>query len=317
MINLSLTSRLFVTTILCSGIFACASTPEPDTRPALIISAEKSLELGVSNYTRNDFIKAQHHFERALFLYRNIDNPNGITSSYLNLAKTQLATGQTDAARDYTEKAQIVIMREQLRIFDHNLSLIKSSIAIEKEELSQAKQKLDKLLNSAINNNAIKTAVLQNRTRIALAENDSNAQEWIKKYENSLSNNGQNSALNKARLLRFKALLKKEAATEKLHKALDLYREVAHSPGIAATLTEWAAVNTENKDYKNAVNKLQRALFIRSNLHDRKNTKKILQQLASNYNKLGEAKKENRTNYWLKKLENKNFSEWDAATYDD
>lgn len=301
------------------GLLACASTPDIDTRPALILSAEKSLELGVSNYDENNFEKAEAHFDRALFLYRNIDNPEGIASSCLNIAKTKLSSGQVTEARAYTEQAQTIIQREQLKQFSDLLTLIQSSIAIENNNITEAKQFVDGLLEktAASDNHAIRTAALQNRTRIAFLENGSTA-DWVKQYENALNEPGQNSILNKARLLRFKAELESEKASASANysEALNLYRKTANSPGIAATLTEWATLDISSADYQNATDKLERALFIRTNLHDRKNSREVLRQLSASYDKLDNTNKSQRANYWLEKLDNETFGEWDAVRFE-
>ncbi len=305
----------FIIAVFCLGAVACANAPEVDPRPKLLISAEKSLELGVDNYNQNNFSKAEAHFNRALFLYRNTDNPTGIISSCLNIAKTKLSSGQINSARNYTQQAKIVIEREQVNGFNDRLTLIESSIAIEDNQINEARQKLESLLNKTSSNASIKTAALQNRTRIAFIENSEIAN-WVKRYREALNRPGQDTKLNQARLLRFEAALNPDTAKEKLSGALSIYRETAHSPGIAATLFEWANHDNTNNDYPAAINKLQRALFIRVNLNDRKKSRKILQQLSTSYNQLGEADKSERANYWQKKLDNEFFEEWDAIRFE-
>lgn len=319
MIKAGRTSRAFIVAAISIYLIACASSPDIDTRPALMLSAEKSLELGVSNYDENNFTKAEAHFDRALFLYRNIDNPQGITSSCLNIAKTKLSSGQVNEARTYAKLAQNIIQHEQLKQFNNRLTLIQSSIAIEDGNTAEAKQQLDDLLNEtqANSNHAIRTAALQNRTRIAFIEN-TNTVDWVNQYKDALNKPGQNSTLNRARLLRFKAELtsEKETASANLSEALKLYREAAHSPGIAATLTESATHDLSSTNYQNATNKLERALFIRANLHDRKNSQKVLKQLTTSYNQLGKTNKSERAGYWQRKLDKATFEDWDAIRFE-
>jgi len=303
---------------ICLGIFACAGAPNVDQRPKLLISAETSLELGVENYNQNNFEKAEAHFDRALFLYRNIDNPNGIVSSCLNIAKTKLSTGHVNDARAYTKQAQVIIQQEELNEYSQRLTLIQTSIAIEDGDYTSARQMLDNLLSekSTLDNVSIRTAAIQNRTRVAFLASDSDTGDWVNKYSNALSNPGQNTALNRARLLRFEAALNPDTAGKKLGKALSHYRKAAHAPGIAATLSEWAIHDASQGKIKNAVNKLQRALFIRANLRDRKNSQKILKQLSRNYSQLGETSRSERANYWQKKLDSEFFEEWDAIRFE-
>ena len=319
MIKLCKSVGFFIITATSIGLAACAGSPDIDTRPALILSAEKSLELGVSNYDDNNFEKAEAHFNRALFLYRNIDNPEGIATSCLNIAKTKLSSGQINEARAYTRQASSIIQHEHLKHFKDRLALIQSSIAIEDSNINEAKQLIDDLLKKTETNSnpAILTAALQNRTRIAFLENN-NADDWVKKYENAINKPGQDFPLNQARLLRFKAELnsEKELADKYLSDALTLYRKLAHSPGIAATLTEWAALDLTNVDQQSAANKLERALFIRTNLHDKNNSQQVLQQLAALYKNLGNPNKSDRASYWHKKIGSENFDEWDTIKFE-
>ena len=311
-------NKSLILVALCFSVLACASSPDVEQRPKLLVSAEKSLEFGVDNYNQNNFEKAEAHFDRALFLYRNIDNPNGIISSCLNIAKTKLSAGHINDARDYAEQARVIIQQEQLNGYSQRLTLIRTSIAIEDGDYTDARQMLDNLLEkkSTPNNSSIRTAALQNRTRVAFLTNATDTADWVNKYRNTLDNPEQNTTLNRARLLRFEAALNPAAAEKKMGKALSHYRKAAHSPGIAVTLSEWAAYDTSQRKTKNAVNKLQRALFIRINLHDIKNSQKILGQLSSNYSQLGETSRSERANYWHKKLDSEFFEEWDTIRFE-
>lgn len=310
--------RSLILIAFCLSIIACAGTPDVDQRPKLLITAEKSLELGVDNYNQNNFEKAEAHFSRALFLYRNIDNPNGIASSCLNIAKTKLSAGHVNDARAYAEQAQSIIQHEQLNEYSQRLTLIQTSIAIEDGNFTEAKHMLDNLLNKKPTSNgaSIRTAALQNRTRVAFLMNAGDTGDWVKKYSNALNASGQGTIPNRARLLRFEVALNPDTTGKKLSKALSLYREAAHGPGIAATLSEWATYEESHGATKSAVNKLQRALFIRTNLHNRKNSQKVLRQLATSYSQLGETSKSKRASYWQKKLDNETFKEWDAIRFE-
>jgi len=315
MTSLCKTGQQLCIAALCIACLACASTPEPDRRPEVMQSAEKSLELGVSNYRDNNFDKAEAHFSRALFLYRNIDNPTGIIASCLNIAKTKLSSGQVESARAYAEQAQNIIQREQLSEYNDRLTLIQSSIAIEDGDTTAARQLIDGLLEKtqANGDHAIRTAALQNRTRIAFMHNAADTADWLSQYEAALKQPGQNTLLNRARLLRFKATLQPETGEKLLAEALELYREAAHSPGIAATLSEWGAYDNAGKAHENAIEKLQRALFIRANLHDRKNSQLVLRRLATGYHQLGNTGKAGRASYWLQQLDEPMFKQWDAV----
>jgi tetratricopeptide (TPR) repeat protein len=311
-------NRASIIFALCLSITACAGAPEIDQRPKLLISAEKSLSLGVSSYNENNFTKAEAHFDRALFLYRNIDNPNGITSSCLNIAKTKLSSGHVNEARAYAEQAQVIIQNEQLNEYNERLTLIQTSIAIEDGNFQKAKQMLDNLLSKSPTSNdaSIRTAAVQNRTRVAFLTNADDTSDWVEEYRNALNKPAQNTALNQARLLRFQATLNPDSTGEKLSSALSLYRKAAHAPGIAATLFEWGTHDNATGATENAIDKLHRALFIRTNLQDRINSQKVLQQLAASYSQLGETSKSERANYWQKKLDSEIFGEWESIRFE-
>lgn len=306
-----------ISLLMFTLLAACTSSPSVDQRSALIQTAEKSLALGVSNYNENNFRKADKHFERALFLFRNIDNPDGITVSYLNIAKSKLSSGQIQQAQLYVDKAQSMIDREHLDAYQYHLTLIKSSIAIELEEFKHAKRMLDSLLELDTTNNApsldsslMQIAALQNRTRIAISSHSEDANSWLNQYRSALNTHKLNNRSNRARLLRFEAKLNPGDSEHKLNTALSLYREEASSPGIAATLTEWAKYETSKSRHIEAINKLQRALFIRSNLQDRRNCHDILKQLAINYKQIGDTEKIKQTAFWLQAMETVHFNNW-------
>lgn len=313
MIKLRTTARQFCITMLCIGTLACASTPVPDQRPQIMLSAEKSLELGVSNYLENNFGKAESHFNRALFLYRNIDNPDGIITSCLNLTKTKLSSGQTEAARVYLKMAQNTVQREQLTGYNDRLTLIQSSINIEEENYTEAQQHTDNLLSNAQTgiDDAIYTAVLQNQIRIAFLTNADDKSAWLTKYREALKKPGQNTPINHAHLLRFEAALNPDTAEEKFSSALSLYRNLAHSPGIATTLTEWAEHDISSNNPGNAIEKLQRALFIRANQQHKKASQNILRILAAHYKQPGDSSRTGRADYWLQQLKDPSFKQWD------
>ena len=109
-----------------------------------------------------------------------------------------------------------------------------------------------------------------------------------------------------ARLARFKANLSDDSEKQNSYfgEALNIYRTQANRSGIAATLHEWADAQIQKKQTDDAIDKLQRALYIRQSLQDRKNSLKILGSLAriSDNSIIRE---------WVEKLQNKQFKQWD------
>ncbi|MDH3342946.1 MAG: hypothetical protein OEM07_04405, partial [Gammaproteobacteria bacterium] len=178
-------------------------------------------------------------------------------------------------------------------------------IAIENKHLAQAKETLAPLLENN-SNNAFTIAAIQNRTRIAHAEmsaDKSEAIQWTNNFEQKLK--ATSNQLQKARLARFKANLNDDSETQNKYfaEALNIYRSQTNRPGIAATLQEWAdALIMQQPEV--AADKLQRALYIRQSLQDRKNCLKIL----NSFSRISDSSK---TKTWTEKLQNQQFKQWD------
>lgn len=286
---------------------ACVSGPD-EKRPEAIEAANNALSSGVGHYNNSKHELAISYFKNALRDFRSIDHQYGIASSCLNLSKSHLSIGNTDTAEAYLKQAQRIIKRENIKQLNNHLSIIESSIAIENKQLAQAKEILQPLLTNN-SNNAFTLAAIQNRTRIAFAEatadNNDEAKQWTEKFEQQIKTGAQNQS-RKARLARFKAALSNDTSTQEKHlsAALDIYRQQTNRPGIAATLQEWGDVLIQQKQTEAAKDKLQRALYIRQSLQDRKNSLKTLNSLARISN-------DSKSQAWIAKLKNKQFKQWD------
>ena len=283
---------------------ACVSGPD-EKQPEAIEAANNALSSGVSNYNKNKHELAITYFKNALRDFRSIDHQYGIASSCLNLSKTHLSIGNTELAEAYLKQAQRVIERENIKQLDDHVRIIESSIAIENNQLAQAKQTLEPLLQKD-SNNAFTLAAIQNRTRIAHAENNKDdATQWTSSFEQKIKSSAGRQT-HKARLARFKANLSGDATTQNQHltEALNIYRAQTNRPGIAATLQEWGDALIKQKQPEAAQDKLQRALYIRQSLQDRKNSLAILESLA-------QISSDSTTRAWIEKLQSKQFREWD------
>ena len=85
---------------------------------------------------------------------------------------------------------------------------------------------------------------------------------------------------------------------------MNIYRSQTNRPGIAATLQEWGDALIKQKQTEDAKDKLQRALYIRQSLQDRKNSLNILNSLA-------QISSDSTTKSWIEKLQSKRFKDWD------
>jgi hypothetical protein len=307
-----MTSRLshaLLTFMLSTLLLACASS-EQKPRPELIEQADKTISSGVFSYNQSDYADAEKLFTRALYRYRGIDNPEGIASSCINLAKTRLSQGDTVSAKQWINSAQQIIENNGLNHLKSHATIVSSSIDIETQDYAAAKQLLAPLLDDTDKSidQPTRLAALQNRTRIAFAEN-SEAATWTERYASQIT---ANDPLYKARLARFRAALAGDDTTSsaEFNTALTIYRNQAHRPGIAATLSEWARHEIEQQHYDSAKNKLARALFIRAELMDKNKCREILDLYARTYTDTNNEEALARTLTWIKQLGNDDFSRW-------
>lgn len=289
---------------------ACVGGAEKTAPPTLADEADTLISKGVVQYNQADYDKAAFFFDGALNSYRGIDNPEGIASSCINLAKTSLSQGDTRQAQDWLNITSTVVRNNNLVHLEARINIIQSSIEIENQNLAAAKQSLAALLeaDNKSMDKATRVAAVQNRTRVAFLEGSDQAY-WVQQFE-QLAGNGNTPQA--ARLERFKAELSDNHAVAAKHyqAALDIYRTLMYRPGIAATLAEWAQSDIDNNQANSANNKLERALFIRTEMKDRKHSKLILVQYRHLFKMTGMTDSLNTTNYWLSLLESDDFNQW-------
>ena len=294
---------------------ACTSQPV-DKPPELLGEANLLISNGVDQYNRANYGKAIVLFDQAMHLYRSIDNPTGIASAYINLAKTAIAQHDIERATYLLAQTHAIVDAEHLDSLNNHLTITDSSIAIEQHDFARAKSLLEHLLDEADKSIEPETrlAAMQNRTRIAFAE-QVDAQAWTDRYATLVSDDRPHA---QARLARFRAALSEHNQQQDAHfqHALDINRKLAWRPGIAATLSEWAERNISAQNYHGAQNKLERALLIRLDLEDNINTAEVLRKLEIVYRHLGEPGKQQRAAYWQSEVAHKGFYNWDDVMRD-
>lgn len=173
-----------------------------------------------------------------------------------------------------------------------------------------ALQELEKVLDSK--DSAIQLAALKNRTNIAFLQNDNDKLQWLEKYK-TLQNHHPDNQSHAARILRFEAESSddKDETSTLLTQSLAISQDLANRTAIAATLAQWAKSDIQEERYTEAEDKCLRALFIRHQLGDVKNSMLILKQLQVIYTETDQDKA-TLTNDWLHKLENNQLSDWDT-----
>ncbi len=296
--------------ILAFFVYACTGSSPQKIPPDSLSSPAKLLDQGIYHYNNNNYAQAMHSFEKALLQYRSIDNPRGIANSSLNLAKTHMAINNNQRAADYLVRASAVIKQAQLLQLEQHLQLLNSSLAIKTEQYDQALTELETMLLA--NNINIKLAALKNRTNIAFLQNQNDKKKWLQQYKALQNRHPENTASHQARILRFEAALSHDKNNTKqlLTQSLTISQNLASRTAIAATLAQWATHNIENKEYPQAEDKVLRALFIRHQLGDVKNSLLLLKQLQRVYLATNNIEKQAQSQRWIEMLSQHDFTDW-------
>ena len=307
------TVKLLLPLLACM-LFACSSGPEEKPVSESFSSPARLLDQGISQYNINNYSEAIDQFEKALLQYRSIDNQAGIANSCLNLAKTHMAINHNQLAAEYLLRANTVIEQASLAELDGYLFLLRSSLAINTDMYDQAIQDLDKVIDDK--DPAIELAAVMNRTKIAFLRNDSDKLQWLEKYK-TLQSRHPDKRSHAARILRFQAQAGDDPDEKKtlLAQSLAISHELANRTAIAATLTQWADLEQAEKQFEAAEDKYLRALFIRHQLGDVKNTLAILNQLHSVYKETN-PKQAAKLSRWIETLENNDLSGWNKLIMD-
>jgi len=166
-------------------------------------------------------------------------------------------------------------------------------------------------------NPTMQLAALKNRTYIAFTQNSDDRTQWLEKYKTLQQENTSETSSHLARILRFEAELESNsnASEEKLLESLQISRQRADRPAIAATLLQMAQLDIEIKNYQQAEDRLLRALLIRHQLGDVKSTFILLEQLQTVYTETGDSKAK-LTKKWIDRLHAKELDDWDILFAD-
>jgi tetratricopeptide (TPR) repeat protein len=294
---------------------ACSTGPAEKPQPVSITSPAQLLDRGITHYNNNDYASASSSFQKALLQYRSIDDQRGIANSCLNLSKTYMATNNNQTASLYLHKAETIIEQASLNGLDEHLALLQSSLAIKQEKYDDAIQRLLPVINS--NNPTMQLAAFKNRTTIAFTLNSNDRTQWLEKYKTLQQKNASGTSSHLARILRFEAELESDtnASEEKLLESLQISRQRADRPAIAATLLQMARLDIETKSYQQAEDRLLRALFIRHQLGDVKSTLILLEELQYVYMQTGNDRAA-LTSKWIDKISINNLSDWESLFSD-
>ncbi len=309
-----MTKRLYILMPLALLLGACVSGPSEQT-PQSLREAKSLLSKGVEHYQTYQYQPAAQLFSQALSQYRLIDNPEGIITSSINLARVLHATGKPERARQWLQQADKLNRRQKpanYQKLSEHISLLRAAVDIDSGKLSDAATRLAPLLDATQQSN-IKLGALQLRARIAQAQQKDFA-EWLQRYADSVKAQGNHKA-QLARLARFQAhaAINNDEQQRLFSRALSLYRELANPPGIASTLTEWAQTELSAQRYTQAEDELLRALRIRLTLRDALRARQALAGLQVVYRQLNRDDALQQVEYWTDKLSAADFSQWRAV----
>lgn len=309
-----MTKRLHTIMPLLLLLGACVSSPSEQT-PQSLREAKSLLSKGVEHYQTYQYQPAAQLFSQALSQYRLIDNPEGIITSSINLARVLHATGKPERAQQWLQQADKLNRRQKpanYQKLSEHISLLQAAVDIDSGKLSDAATRLEQLLG-ATQQPDIKLGALQLRARIAQAQQKDFAK-WLQRYADSVKAQGNHKA-QLARLARFQAHATKNSDERQrlFSRALSLYRELASPPGIASTLTEWAQTELAAQRYTQAEDKLLRALRIRLALRDALHARQALAGLQAVYRQQNRDDALQQVEYWTDRLSAEDFSQWRAV----
>ncbi|HHJ34845.1 MAG TPA: hypothetical protein ENJ87_03675 [Gammaproteobacteria bacterium] len=295
--------------IMLLALTACSGGPEKKPLPVSLSSPALLLDQGIIRYDNDNYPGAIHTFKKALAQYRSIDDQAGIAKSCLNITKSLMANNHNEAASQYLIKARSVIEQASLDELDDHLKLVESTLAIKNQLYQQAIQDLENPLASK--SIGIRLAALKNRTLIAFSQGK-DKQRWLDRYRALQNKNQENTTSHLARILRFEAELDEDnnKKIERLSRSLNISRNLANRTAIAANLTQWADLDYQKKRFEEAGDKLLRALFIRQQLGDIKNSLMILKKLNLVY-AATDADKQERAEHWIRELSQDRPIDWE------
>ncbi len=306
--------KRLLTIMLAILLGACVSSPSEQT-PQSLRDAKSLLSKGVEQYQSYQYQPAAQLFSQALSQYRLIDNPQGIITSSINLARVMHATGKPERAQQWLQQADKLNQRQKptnYQQLSEHINLLRAAVDIDSSKLPDTATRLEQLLG-ATQQPDIKLGALQLRTRIAQIQ-QSDFTLWLQRYADSVKAQG-NQKAQQARLARFQAHAAPDSDEQQrlFSRALSLYRELANPPGIASTLTEWAQAELAAQRHTQAEDKLLRALRIRLTLRDALHARQALTGLQAVYRQLNHDDVLQQVEYWTDKLSAEDFSQWQAV----
>ena len=265
-------SNLIIAALLASSI-GCSKLHQAP--PSALADADRAIQEGIWAYSESDWRRARRLFERALAVYRGVDDQEGELNSRINLAETALAANDTAACANQLVRSVEIAQHPSWQTLQPRIDLLYAQLALRQQNISEAKKRLAALLpeDGGMKSTAVQLAALAERTRIAFTQKQ-DFSFWLGRFERALEITHDTNPELSARLLRFQAYQAQnqvdfEDAGLKLQQALILYKAKLSRPGIAATLVDLADLHKARGNLRLARNFFERALAVYETLGDR------------------------------------------------
>jgi ATP/maltotriose-dependent transcriptional regulator MalT len=271
----------------------CVSAP--DSVDPLLAQGEQLLRVGVAAYGESDYATAASMFGKALTHYQSIDYAEGILTSRVNLAELSLAMGNADGVRHQLAAIDSLELLPAGSGQADRLRLLRAGLAISDGDPDAAEAWLTPLLEAGpAPADRVYLVALANRVQVELLRDSGRETVWIDRLQDGLADQPSPDAVLLGRLRRYQAEVAMNAgmpdeAEALLREAYDQYQSIHYRPGIAASLEALGRLAMARGETDPAVDRLRRALRIRTRLLDRKASLAILADLERAYLASGDA----------------------------
>lgn len=295
-----MTLRLLALVSLASTLVACGSAPPPV--PATETNTRNFMAEAMAAYNDNRYVEARSFFGRAFMQYRSVDDIKGEADSLVDLADAALLQGDVASARGNLREAHALIdSHMSLAVLRPRLALMDAYADLQTANPASAMKVLDALLTAPGLPPQLRRAALFARTQAAFDAKAADTGEWLEK----LGKPG-TDPLDAARLERLEALAEPSASKAAAldADALARYRSVYYRPGIAAVHEEWGARLLAERDWSGSRDHLLRALHVRLWMYDANHSVRILDELATVDQALGDAAAAKQDAAWAEYLRN-------------
>ena len=279
------TTSIALTLGITAALAGCGSPPPPV--PQTETNTRTFMAEAMADYNDNRYAEAREFFGRAYMQYRSVDDLQGQADALVDLADAALLQGDVAAARGNLKDAHALVDgHSTLAAIKPRLTLLDAYGDLQSGDAAGAAGRLDPLVAPNGAPADVARAALFARTQAAFDAKAPDAGQWLAKLGKPTDN-----PLDAARLERLQALAEPDAARAAAlyADALQRYQAAFYRPGIAAVHEEWGARLMVQPDWTSARDHLQRALQVRLWMYDASHSVRILGELGTVDQALGDA----------------------------